>query len=1667
MVKEKQTNAQDAAEPSFEPSFERDAVAPRVSLADLISSGVQTSTLRSFDKNSDASQLFGNVELIDASKRAHENFAQRQAIQSSIQLGKDDLISQTTDAKGRTRSFEYNDNRELVKVTMENNETWTRARKDGDVWVWRSDKASPDRRLLNQQVMNDGTLFVETSAQNRVYFHQDGSKEIVDYKEMLAASQAINAATIGFGTDEAAIFGGLEGRTAAQLECIQDIYEKQFDATVSGDIHDEMSGSDLIRATSLLHGPPDRVSEIHSALQELGLSLWTAKSDNTLEAVIRNTLRTMSHDDLEKADAKLTEDLDITLRQLIRSDLNISEQTKEVAEILLKGFDKLTDEDHRDLVKIALESRDSSLFQEAMRFAPEDIRNYYGLGDGKEKVQEAFGAKWYENVASFVLLAGAPIAGIVFDSQIRQREQHAKDYAEQGKLKLSTQIYENSSLLGDNEAAIENLLANLSDRERQQYRIERWLAEGAVDSLPASDKAAFEKYSKSDLEKAHSFYSETSNALKHVAGQWFDYSAMKSEFMNWEANITTPGGGLIAMITSHNKLIDSDIDDVLLDIENMSEGEWSRLKSEQGYRERVKSALGTFLSNSELSRASTILDEKLRCNSYADSKQERRGILDMVVDNVGYTVDETEIYDALQNVTHEDVVALQKNGGANELADFLRIVFALDLSSDEQHAAEGLLNGIIENGESKKTIIDTLNIHAADKNTDERQVVKDIEKAFRDDPQLRNKILNFDSKFSKEFVAAAKHAVGPIDYNTYVKPLIANGDLKFDVRMSLNSCVFNDDENNAFEDAATFGKSLDNLGMERRLKMADNKTFQETNFSYLNEEERKIAINAFVQAEMRPEDKIRAAVLGAGTDEDAVKSVLNEVRRSEKYNGLSQSDFDLRIKADLARMKTEYARKYGEDLPTRLVDELSQRDFQQVQRNLNVRSGEGEFLLAQRRASETRDGFGSRLNDAIWDGTGFQVDEDMRDLVEAMQLQPNQVAQFAQQLHTAVSLHATSKEAMANAIVDATMAAAAVGASFFTGGVSLSLLSATAFAGAVFKVGTKSLVMGADYDFASMGVSDAAGGAFEAATIFLGTNLLKVGGGAGVKAARDALAMGGDDLLREGSEAILKAFENDVEKLIVNSLRQRAQGITKQAIAEIAARYAGPQQAEALAGILTDSIGRSVKEVGSQWLKTTAIKAANSAIDGAIGGGGAGTLAAIGSADSLEEVAERGLVSAGIGSVSAGAASIGFSLAGKALSKSGEEVDNLKNSIAENQALFKEALSLSELMEARKSLYNVQFERVIEPEGRYIATLDNPSVMVKQGDFIATRLNPDGTPNLERGQVNQWSMRAEKIAKTYKTTVDALNQSTGKIVAPTRIDGPTVHMIRAKTGGKIQTKWGAMTYEAGDWLANYDYDKLACKPGNDYDVITDVSRKATYEPAGHYAEAVFDKLAEMNKTAPAGDIGKPIGASDMVMLDTDYDTTAVNENLGVGFTKDQGALEKVSSPELNFRSRAIDATNPNPKGFDGNPESKFQREATKPAPNLTDSEGLHLDREIALSQVTGRLDPVDLTRQNLDWSLSIQRSFSPEDALKVADTIKLFEQQGKVDFETVNEWMAKYLDHWDAVKSIGTTKGTDQPIRETLISLARSYSPKVYPEDPAVRKFYSNWMTLVIINGAS
>lgn len=1030
-----------------------------------------------------------------------------------------------------------------------------------------------------------------------------------------AIDNAANGGFLGIGTSKKAIEEQLKGKSQEELKAIDEAYKARTGNTLNYELEDELSGSDLTKAKELAAGHNDDAARIKTTLEEHKEWGWSARSNNNCEKDLRDTISTMNSQQIAELDKTYQERYGKSLRETLTEDKNLPQETKDALNIYLKGSDKMTPADTQAVAEIALKSGNNEMFQEAFRNASPEARQQFLANGGEDKINEAFGTAYtneYTGEATYSANA---------------ETQRAMDYVKQGKLDTSTKISDNTGTFNDNEDAIEQSLVQMTPAERESYKRGKQLADTDPSILTNAEKEKVDYYNK-----------------VHTA---LDKAGNDREIAKWEDMIVNgKDGSLITKLAAHGGMIDDGMGEVLGTIEDMSKSDWEKLKTDPEYRKEVEKTLAIDLSDSEMARAREALDKKMSVDTYEASKTKQRDVTEAVKDETGFWNDnEDGVIKSLEKMTPEEQRRYREDPEYKKLLDET-VTDAMD-AGPERDAAMGILNRVARGEKPESDIISNLEMHSTHFNVDEAKVVQDIEKAFRDDPTLRERLKNpqtpEDKKMATQFDKALRRALDPAEYETYGKSLLENGRLPMEVKAELYRGVFNDDEK-AFYDSLKKGNASEQDWKEI---LAD----PEKTMGFLSEEEREVALNiARQKGEMRPEDVLRGAILGAGTDEDPMKEALKDLNPEQKQ-----------------AVKDAYEVKYGSNLTGDAMGELGGRDQTEVARQLRgPQTAREAYNEARTEVYDSVDGFGKAFVSAMWDGTGEMTQDQLEQYSRAMsdhaknynEMPLEERKQFEENLYKSLELYQKSEEAAADMLVDGAIIAAGVGGAAFTGGVSLSLLGATAVGGALFKVGAKSAIMGADYDFGSAQVvSDSATGAIDAATIFLGpaqaAQMLRMGEKSAMTAGRAALGQvddvakaTGKQLLKEGSEDIL---QKSLKEQVAFAISNGAEAVDDKAIAKIAEKVAtSTDDIPQVSQLIKTSLNEAVQAEAANGMKATMRELALNTGAGAGGGMLSGGVRGGVDGESLDSVIQQ----AGMGAFSGGAMAGAFTLAFKGLGKS-------------------------------------------------------------------------------------------------------------------------------------------------------------------------------------------------------------------------------------------------------------------------------------------------------------------------------------------------------------------------------------------------------------------------------
>src|SRR5262249_32464714 len=157
-----------------------------------------------------------------------------------------------------------------------------------------------------------------------------------------------------------------------------------------------------------------------------------------------------------------------------------------------------------------------------------------------------------------------------------------------------------------------------------------------------------------------------------------------------------------------------------------------------------------------------------------------------------------------------------------------------------------------------------------------------------------------------KFKESLHRALDDGEYERYAKPLIETGRLPIDVQAELERGRINDDEQGLYEDIVSLATDKNPAGALERQMLLSNSDYREKVLGALNDDERCIALYALMQGEMRPEDRLRSYMVGAGTDEQGIKQLLADIKDPQKYRalGLSGEQADAAVAARLETVKS-------------------------------------------------------------------------------------------------------------------------------------------------------------------------------------------------------------------------------------------------------------------------------------------------------------------------------------------------------------------------------------------------------------------------------------------------------------------------------------------------------------------------------------------------------------------------------------------------------------------------------------------------------------------------------------------------------------------------------------------------------------------------------------------
>ncbi|HEY9681113.1 MAG TPA: FHA domain-containing protein [Oculatellaceae cyanobacterium] len=1190
-------------------------------------------------------------------------------------------LAEVDEANGQKYAFAYGPDGKINKMTEPGGATWSS--KDGQHWTSTDGKTRDGAVTLD----SSGTLTYRDENKSEVVVQVNGTKETryangrvtqelngkvqethaaADPNEMLHTAEAIRKATgndnwVARWADKDAICNLLKDKNEAERKMIDDIYKAKYGVSLDKEM-EFMTGADRDKFENILHKKDGDINSqdagrVHAALLE-HQNMFFGRSHQTLDQDIRDSLSTKRADQIQDMDKEYRAKYGVSMRDAIMKDENVSQETKDLVDIYLKGSDKRTDDDTLKLAHVALQAKDPKAFEEVMKEASEGARQKFRDQGGEKQIQEAFGAD--HGWGTFVLNTVVPGYGIksaLDESQANKDVQHALDLAKEGRIDTVTQINDNKGVINwtTNDKGVEAAIAGMTDQERQRYMLGK--------KLEAGDESAAKGVDAKEIQESKAYYEKMHAALASAGSE--------TSVDKWEDQIQTKGGSLVSKLASHKGMLWNDSSgDIAHDIENMDKSDWERLHPgspnyDPNYRKQVEDMLHSYnCDDATFKRCTDILDAKQKAGSFEEAqKTAHSGILDTLSDNQHwYKDDQHGMLQAISNMTPAEQEKYRNDAAfRKQVDDKVKDCFA-ETSEDGRpevlQAAQDMLAKVARGEKLNYDIVANLEGHGADFITDHAEAVRDIEKAFKDDPKLRDRINNpqtpEDKAYAAKFESAARNALGDGDYDKYVKPLVTTGHLDIDTKLQLDKGFFKNDHEGAFKDIT--GASPEEL---KRLR--EDPAYREKALAFLNDDDKKIAQNVIDQGKMSPEDQIRQNIVHWGGSSD----IMDQLRALKDHPD------------QLDKAKADYARKYGSDLEGDLISKLGGDDKQEALRILNNHATAAEQYNENRdEYYKSRDGIGSKLVEYVGQsGTGYQLDEAManyrKEVADAnknfSEITPEKKQELEARFQETLKNFKESKSAAADYVVDGVVAGAAIASLIVTGGADAPLLLAMAAGGAAMKVGAKAAIMGADYDTSGYNIAiDCAEGAVNGVTSVLGPGecaaIFKVGETAAVKAAtltaKELGEQGMKTVLKEGGEELL---EKGTAKIMQHALSSGAKEIDQKAIQELAEKSVsqelqGAARERAVSDLserLSKNLNQEFQKETANWLTNLGRETALNAGGGALGGGTSGAFEGVKEWDpklsveqNLARVAQAGALSAASGGLMGGGMTVGMKAIG-------------------------------------------------------------------------------------------------------------------------------------------------------------------------------------------------------------------------------------------------------------------------------------------------------------------------------------------------------------------------------------------------------------------------------------
>lgn len=935
--------------------------------------------------------------------------------------------------------------------------------------------------------------------------------------------------------DKEAIARILEPLNKADREALEKVYAEKYPDKGAGALRAELKeklgdGLEWRKVEAVLNRDDGRTNDAGNVM----VALTHMKDDSRAgNAELRAAISTLNSKQIALMREDFQKQYNMSLDDALKSD-KIDPQTRQALEILLKGSDKRTADDQVALANLAVDAGDRRLFAEALR------------GDGAAATEarlrlqqdEAFKERMANAFPSDLALE---TAGYDVPLTWQQRtEQSAQDYLYEGRISLKTITEGNTGKwIFDNKDNIELAARNAGDKERRDFTLGREIATANPPRQPANDAER----------QALEFYNKLHDAFKRH-GNERDVAIWEDNLVNGRATVITEMArthkdgyifGLFGAGHTRQEIISS--------AENLSKQDWEMLRSDKGdaFLKQIEESLQGYADPGERERIMQILKAKREAPTYEQSQQVHRTIRETIEDNrnKGWFSDSYRGANIVPNIARmspAEAAEYQRNPA--ELDQFVE----KNLTGVEQVYARRLLDEVKRTGQPPKE--DAINrMFSLDVSKGKPEdILRAAEQAIKEDPTLLDRMNKPWDQLTKE--------------EKLVRIVIENAVARGTGEAQSESSYLT---NKVMESFLKLGR----FTPEQQMRMGFPRKDVIPQMAVASQEERDAAMRFLSPAQKQVLQEIM-------NNPDQKPTLADRMRLFASGSGGAYTDFKEELQGltyeQRQQLKEEYQRKYGRDLDNEFLSKVDEKDKGAYKDLLTPASLDG------------RQRFFDNYMQMIKSDSGFSPDASQLTLERASDLHATSLEEYQKIYKTlppekqqaldaffndALKQYQGSKEKLAEVLVDATITAAALAATPFTGGASLTAVVAIAAAsGAAFRVAAMKAIVGTDYDTDKV-FADLVKGGTTAALNFLtfgaGSVATKVGG----NVAEKMVATFGDDVLSQAGRQLIKT---ELPELVAKYGTKIPDEEMAKLVSRLAAEGATPAQRAALEKALRDGV---------------------------------------------------------------------------------------------------------------------------------------------------------------------------------------------------------------------------------------------------------------------------------------------------------------------------------------------------------------------------------------------------------------------------------------------------------------------------------------------------------------